>query len=401
MKGFLRVTLLSLVMCCALVLNSTECLAQSEYYPVSKKIQLPDGGYNLNGDYRGIKVMMVNKALLKSGSTVYSEKTKEAVKKFQTDKKLVISGEVDLDTWLWLGYSESDWRELGVFTPPVYTTSYSKRGEIIAAVLKTAAQYCETETAYLDGAAGPFGTYLDSRGFLLECLYSAGICPDVNTYDLVLSGCSGGFLGLDEDDRLFSEGSLDNLEAGDVIFFDNLTLGIYDRDGKMYYMSFSKALYTDVSTGGRVKSVKRLYEGYNEYITDDTLNAVTGYNLPLSENSMIVYNRVGEGYTPSLGEICVLVNSEGKVSDVSKVQTHRISSGEYIIMANGKRAEWIENNINTGEKISISRDVCEVEKPDNFWSRFEFEDEETENTVKEYGPIRRFFAKIFNFFRRK
>lgn len=407
MKGFLRGLLCSLALIWGCLLNGMTCHAQSGYYPVLSKIQLPDGGFNCNGDYRGIKVMMVNKALLNSDSTVWSDETKEAVKEYQIDNNLVISGEVDIDTWLSLGFGEKEWRELGVYTPKVYTTPFSGKEEIIEAVMKTAAEYCDSETGYLKGAAGPPGTYADGVGFLLECLYSAGICPDFNTYDLVLSDCPKGFCGLDEDAKIFSEGSFDNLSRGDVIFFENNTLGIYDKDSMMYYMSLDKAVYTEVSKGGKVSGVKKLFDGYE--VSGSAQNVLTGKNIPLCEDSLIAYDVSGVKITPSAGEVSVLLKTSGEVIDVSSVQTYEVTSDMYILMAEGKKAEWVRNNINIGDSVYVSKnsevivkgpseeeepDPKLTEVPDNSIS-------EGEEEVKSPGPIRRFFEKIINFFRRK
>lgn len=411
MKGFLRGILFSLALIAGSMLSNTECSAQEEYYPVVRKIQLPDGGFNCNKDYRGIKVMMVNRALFGDDFTAYSETTKEAVKKIQIENNLVVSGETDLETWLFLGYKESDWRDFGVFVPDVYTTPYSGRGEIIEAVLKTASKYCESETRYLKGSAGPPGTYADGVGFLLECLYSAGICPDVNTYDLVLSDCPEGFLGLDEDTKLFSEGSLENPQRGDVIFFENSSLGIYDKDSMMYYMSFDKAVYTEVSKGGQIKKIKRLFDGYKVSDDEKKDNAVTGANIPLCDDSLIIYDVCGDSIASGEGRVCALIKTTGEVLEfIDSANTLKVSSDQYFIMASGEKGKWLKDKVCIGDCITVSRDLLNVKKAGVV------EADETaldtsqviehsvisgETVENEPGPFKRFFERIINFFRRK
>ncbi len=407
MKGFLRGLLLSLAIISGGLLNGTTCHAQSEFYPVLSKIQLPDGGFNCNGDYRGIKVMMVNKALLNSNSTIWSDRSKEAVKEYQIDNSLVISGEADIDTWVSLGYGEEEWRELGVYTPDIYTTPFSGREEIIEAVMKTAGSYCDCGTSYLEGAAGPPGTYADGVGFLLECLYSAGICPDFSSYDLVLSDCQEGFCGLDEDVKLFSEGSFDNLSRGDVIFFEDFSLGIYDKDSMMYYMSLDEAVYTEVSEGGKISRVKRLFDGYEA--PGKAENVLTGKNIPLCGDSLITYDVIGEKVTPSVGEVCVLLKTTGEVLDVSSVQTYEIASGRYILFADGEKAEWVKNNIHVGDcvlvsknfEVTVKKPVSEIKTDTEISEVHDSTISQGENETETPGPLRRFFEKIINFFRRK
>ena len=245
----------------------------SSYYEIRGSVELPDGGYTLSGGSNcsiGLKVMYVNSYLVGAGyldssyyyHTRYDDQTVAAVLQFQRDMGLYASGETDLTTWLAMGYSISDWNDLGAYVTKVKVPAYgSDRDEYIRAMLDTAKEYENAGTGYAEGASGKPGTYVSDGGLILQCLYAAGICPDVNSIDHARSVYENiaGYLG--NDDRLGV--AADTPEPGDLVFYGGASIShaaIYAGDGMIYDSSPGLGVtYRSYYSGGNILKIARVF----------------------------------------------------------------------------------------------------------------------------------------------
>lgn len=137
-----------------------------------------NGGYDLTYDVMGLKVYEVEKYFGMSPSTwgYYRGEVISNVMWFQEENELTPNGDVDLKTWLALGFSEESWYNIGTYVTPVAIKREDDRDRIIEVFLDTANTYLGTP--FVVGASGQPGTGVDCSGFVLQCLYSIGIYPD-------------------------------------------------------------------------------------------------------------------------------------------------------------------------------------------------------------------------------
>ena len=210
------------------------------YYFLDTSIDLPSGGYNLSTANIGIKVVKVNQKLLGSSSAFYTGNTASAVMSFQSSNALPATGVVDLTTWLYMGFSEYDWYNLGSYRTPIKTDGFSTIAELRNAMVSTAYEYAYWGTAYAEGASGAPGSYIDCSGLIFQCLYSIGINPDLNIIDHALAQyeyCST-YLAADSD--LGLPVSTADLVPGDLLFYAHtgaynvVHVAIYAGNGMIY-----------------------------------------------------------------------------------------------------------------------------------------------------------------------
>jgi cell wall-associated NlpC family hydrolase len=214
----------------------------SSYYEIRGSVELPDGGYTLSGGSNcsiGLKVMYVNSYLAGAGYldssyynyNRYDDQTVAAVLRFQQDMGLYASGETDLTTWLAMGYSSSDWYDLGAYVTKVKVSAYgSDRDEYISAK-----EYENAGTGYAEGASGKPGTYVSDGGLILQCLYAAGICPDADIIDHARSDHANLAFDLGNDWRLGE--AVTEAQPGDLIFYGGSEINhvaIYAGSNKIY-----------------------------------------------------------------------------------------------------------------------------------------------------------------------
>ena len=210
------------------------------YYFIEDEISLPSAGYDLTTNNIGLKVMKVNQMLLGSSSGYYTTATANAVYSFQASHGLAATGVVDLTTWLALGYSEYDWYYLGAYVTPMKVDGMSSREERISAMLQTASEYAAAGTSYNDGCSGTPGTYVDCSGLIFQCLYSAGINPDVNIINHAELLYEYSSRWLSEDNKLGLSVSTDSLQPGDLLFYASngkttvIHTAIYAGNGMIY-----------------------------------------------------------------------------------------------------------------------------------------------------------------------
>lgn len=149
-----------------------------QYYQIADSISLSGGGYNLSYGYEGVKVMKVIRSLglgsgIGMGGAFYSQSVANAVASFQRRIGLPATGNVDLLTWLHMGYTEAQWNLWGAYVSPVKVNKNSTREEHIEAMISTAYSYMGTP--YVIGASGPPGTGVDCSGLVMQALYGAGL----------------------------------------------------------------------------------------------------------------------------------------------------------------------------------------------------------------------------------
>ena len=219
----------------------------SEYYPIQTEVNLPDGGYYLSGGNNysiGIKSLYVNYYLALAGYLGYGyasycrydTNTTWAVIRFQIDNGLVVDGIVGLNTWLAMGYTEDEFNNIGAYVTELKVPAYGSSAETYAnAMLETAREYAEAGKRFVDGASGAPGTFIDCSGLIFQCLYSAGINPDVNIIDHARVAYEYTSYNLGNDSRLGL--AVAYAQPGDIIFYGwNYIhhVGIYAGNGLIY-----------------------------------------------------------------------------------------------------------------------------------------------------------------------
>lgn len=382
-KSIIRSVFALAVSFAVLLCPVTSFAEESNYYTLQEEIVLPDGGYNINTDYIGIKVIKTNLALLDSSSARYTATTEKAVRQFQMDNGLTVSGEVDLDTWLAMGYTEEDWYGLGTYTHPILTTKYSSREDIVNAMLIAAKEHADEGTIYRVGASGYAGTYVDCSGLIFQCLYAAGINPEKNIVDHALQIYEYTSRNLEADDRLGDYVELSELQPGDLIFYHNkgvvCHVGIYAENGKMYDSWPNIGVtYRNYTQGGKVLSVRRVLPHYDEELGEVPDNAVTGRNMPLGSNSTVVFNNAGETVAIRKGEIFAVVDENDFVLKLS-VSDETVPENGRVVAASGTHASWLLESVKVGDYLTEQDCLLLAEEPAPVVPEEEVKDEPVEN----------------------
>ncbi len=219
----------------------------SDYYKISTHIELPSGGYSLSNGTNysiGMKAMYVNRALSDRGYLAgdfmncfsFENETEQAVFRFQQDNGLYADGVVNQPTWVALGYSDADWYDVGAYVTDLKVPAYgSARGAYIDAMIDTASEYAQAGTGYAKGSAGKPGTFISDAGLVLECLYAAGISPDVTIIDHARSAYENLANNLGNDSGLGT--AVSSAERGDLVFYGGGQINhvaICAGNGKVY-----------------------------------------------------------------------------------------------------------------------------------------------------------------------
>lgn len=150
----------------------------SQYLQI-KHVQktLSGGGYELSKGFMGLKVLYTQRKLgLNRTRAIMDDTTMLAVRKFQSSRKLPVTGVVNYATWKAMGFTEEQWYGLGTYASKLKTNPNSTRKDCIEAMISTAYEYLGTE--YVIGAAGAPGTGIDCSGLVMQALYAAGIDPE-------------------------------------------------------------------------------------------------------------------------------------------------------------------------------------------------------------------------------
>lgn len=150
----------------------------AQYYQIKDKITLSGGDYTLSYGYEGIKVRKVIQKLrlgngVGMGGAFYGNNVVNAVKKFQKAHGLTATGNVDLLTWLAMGFDETQWKSWGEYVSPIRVNENSTRNQHIEAMIKRAYDYLGND--YVIGASGAPGLGVDCSGLVMQALYAAGL----------------------------------------------------------------------------------------------------------------------------------------------------------------------------------------------------------------------------------
>ena len=141
-------------------------------------VSYPGGSYPLGIGVMGYRVRCVQRYVgeqcRKYG--MYTEDTQRLVCDFQRDNGLLETGEVDLSTWLAMGYTEEQWKTWDTYVHPSEVTADMTREDIIEKFISIAYTYLGAE--YIFGCAGSPAQGGDCSGFVLSCLYGIGINPE-------------------------------------------------------------------------------------------------------------------------------------------------------------------------------------------------------------------------------
>jgi len=358
------ISLLAVILSLVMLLPVTAEASEYPYYELTDEIVLPDGGYNLNTDYIGIKTIYVNKALFGTTSDRYGYDTANGVKKFQEKNNLEVTGEVNLETWLKLGYSEEEWYGLGTYTHPVLTTRYSTREDIVNAMLTAARENAEEGTIYRVGSSGPAGTYTDCSGLIFQCLYAAGINIEKNIVDHALAEYEYTSRNMEADEKLGVRIDKSDIEPGDLVFYQYngrvCHVGILTGNGKMYDSWPEKGVtHRNYSSGGNILCFKRVLPDYDEY-HESPDNAITGRNLCAGSNSCILFEDPETLVEASGYDLLVLVSAENRVEKITLNKDLTVPEGGFVLGATGDKAQWLLDNGAIGDVLAIDEYLITV-----------------------------------------
>ena len=150
----------------------------AQYYQIKDSISLSGGDYTLSYGYEGIKVRKVIQKLglgsgIGMGGAYYGNNVVNAVKNFQKSHGLPQTGNVDLITWLRLGFNETEWKSWGAYVSPIRVNANSSRNDHIEAMIGRAYDYLGND--YVIGASGAPGLGIDCSGLVMQALYAAGL----------------------------------------------------------------------------------------------------------------------------------------------------------------------------------------------------------------------------------
>ena len=125
-----------------------------------------------------------------------------------------------------------------------------------------AQEYAAAGTGFADGASGKPGTYVDCSGLIFQCLYAAGINPDVSIIDhaRVVYEFTSNYLGNDWQMGV----AVSYAQPGDLIFYGNSGsinhVAIYAGNG-MIYDSWPGigVSYRSMYSGGTILKIVRVF----------------------------------------------------------------------------------------------------------------------------------------------
>ena len=246
----------------------------AQYYQISNSsVNLGKADYNLSYGYMGLKVAKVIQKLGVNGGRYqgmntaarYTYSVQEKVQIFQRKNGLPITGVVDLNTWLAMGLSESDWYNLGAYASPNEITPISTRSDCIETMIGLAYDYMGTP--YVVGASGAPGQGVDCSGLVMQALFAAGL--DVSPINPVRHSYPGYEY---ESANMWASSKFMHVpysqrQRGDLIFYSNssgrvIHVAIYLGNNQViesWCEPYNRVIVSPVITSfhGRVKGVAR------------------------------------------------------------------------------------------------------------------------------------------------
>lgn len=133
-------------------------------------------GYNLYRDYEGIKTWKVMQRVgTWTGRNYYNQATYNAVKRFQKRHGLKATGNVNVKTWVKMGFSRKSWFSIDSYIAPLKAYSWQGRRAHINAMINQAYKYLGKP--WLAGCSSSPQYGVDCSGLVLQALYAGGISP--------------------------------------------------------------------------------------------------------------------------------------------------------------------------------------------------------------------------------
>ena len=202
----------------------------SNYIQIQDEIVIDNSGaYNLKSGYMGLKVRQVNR-YFGIGDRYwprYTSSTKSKVRSFQSRNGLPVTGVVDKETWLKMGYSEYAWNNLGAYVSPIRVNPSSTKQDHIDAMIDRAYDYIGAD--YVVGGSGTPEQGADCSGFVMQCLYAAGVeIPGINPVTHSKAGHEFESRNIWEKAD-FKKVSYSSRKRGDLIFYGRSSSGPVDH----------------------------------------------------------------------------------------------------------------------------------------------------------------------------
>lgn len=154
-----------------------------QYYQISDKQIEPVGkvGYTVKVGYEGIKTLKIMRRLginmgpIGTGHYEYNYATKLAVENFQRKHNLKVTGNVDVKTWVKLGFKKSDFYDIDKYVAPLGAKITQGNKAHIEAAIKEAYKYLGNPYIYGASSSPKYGN--DCSGLVVQALYAGGINP--------------------------------------------------------------------------------------------------------------------------------------------------------------------------------------------------------------------------------
>lgn len=155
-----------------------------KYYQISSTQIKPVGkvGYTVKVGYEGIKTLKIMRRLginmgpLGYGHYEYNYATKYAVENFQRRHHLKVTGNVDVKTWVKLGFKKSEFYSIDSYVAPLGAKITQGNKAHIEAAIKQAYKYLGNTYVYGASSSPKYGN--DCSGLVVQALYAGGINPE-------------------------------------------------------------------------------------------------------------------------------------------------------------------------------------------------------------------------------
>lgn len=198
------------------------------YFPISNTQIQPDGqpGYWLYNGVEGIKTYKVRQYFgLGNGHTEYDGATINAVRRFQANAGLPVTGQTDLATWEAMGFSEVDWYGIDSYVAPLQTGINSTRSDHIEAMINQAFKY--VGQPWVSGAASSPAYGVDCSGLVTQAMYASGISPlPVSAIQHAQPGNEWNSRYMWNDTAHLPHIAASQRQRGDLVFFTDPSTGI-------------------------------------------------------------------------------------------------------------------------------------------------------------------------------
>lgn len=160
------------------VVKTTGYQNPRRYYQVQYTQIKPFGkvGYPVKRGFEGIKTWYIMRKMgTFSGYDKYNQATYNAVKRFQRGHHLKVSGNVNEQTWLKMGFSKKAWTGIDRYVAPLKAHAWDGRSAHIEAMIHQAYRYLGNPYLVGSSSSPKYGT--DCSGLAIQAMYAGGINP--------------------------------------------------------------------------------------------------------------------------------------------------------------------------------------------------------------------------------